>query len=112
MKRFEQNDMAKAQQYFEKAFALGINDTKQRDLYVSSIINSPLDTKSQEKLVKFIQLPVDDGAKLKAEYFLYDFKREIHRLYTAFYISRFPLCESDMRSAGEPGGFHSDRPVF
>ena len=88
---FKQNDMAKAQQYFEKAFALGINDTKQRDLYVSSIINSPLDTKSQEKLVKFIQLPVDDGAKLKAEYFLYDFKREIHKKYSDNYISQAPF---------------------
>ena len=40
------------------------------------------------------------------------FKREIYRIYTAFYISRFPLCESDMQSAGESGGFHSDCPVF
>ena len=99
---FKQNDMAKAQQYFEKAFALGINDTKQRDLYVSSIINSPLDTKSQEKLVKFIQLPVDDGAKLKAEYFLYDFKREIHKKYSDNYISQAPFNQKIIRWSNIP----------
>ena len=36
---FKNNNMEKAQECFEKAFAMGINDTKQRDLYVNSIKN-------------------------------------------------------------------------
>ena len=43
---FKKNDMLKAQQFYEKAFELGANDTKQRDLYVNSIINSPMNTDS------------------------------------------------------------------
>ena len=99
---FKNNNMEKAQEYFEKAFALGINDTKQRDLYVNSIINSPMDTNSQEKLVKFIQLPVDDGAKLKAEYFLYDFKREVHKKYPQNYISQAPFNQKIIRWNNTP----------
>ena len=94
---FKKNDMLKAQQFYEKAFELGANDTKQRDLYVNSIINSPMNTDSQEKLVKFIQLPSNDGAKLKAEYFLYDFKREIHRKYPGNYISQAPFNQKIIR---------------
>ena len=94
---FRKNNMQKAQTYFEKAFELGLNDPKQRDLYVNSIINSPMDTDSQQKLVNFIQIPADDGAKLKTEYFLYDFKREIHRKYPKNYISQAPFNQKIIR---------------
>ena len=99
---FKKNDMEKAQLYFEKAFELGIDNPEQRDLYVNSIINSPMDTNAQEKLVKFTQLPIDDGAKLKAEYFLYDFKREIHKKYPGNYISQAPFNQKIIRWNSSP----------
>ena len=41
-KCFKQNDIAKAQEYYEKAFSLGYDNPKHREIYVNSIINSPL----------------------------------------------------------------------
>ena len=56
---FRQNDMLKAQFYYEKAFDTGVVDSRHRNIYVNSIINSPLTTDAQEKLVKFLDYPVD-----------------------------------------------------
>ena len=80
-KEFKKNDITNAQIYYEKAFDLGFNNSNQREAYVNSIINSPLTIESQEKLIKFIDLPFDDIAKLKAESFVNEIKREINRKY-------------------------------
>lgn len=81
------NDIEHSYGYYEKAFALGFEGLEQRDAYVNSIINTPLTTDNQEKLVKFIEIPVDDSARLKAQYFLADLKKEIHRKYPYNYIT-------------------------
>ena len=44
----------------------------------NSIINSPLNTDAQEKLVKFLEYPVEDTARQKALFFLDDLKKEIN----------------------------------
>ena len=67
---FKKNDFIKAQNYYEKAFELGYKDYKHREKYVNSIINSPLTLDSQYKIIKFLEYPIDDVAKFKAEYFL------------------------------------------
>ncbi len=84
---FKKNDIENAQKYLEKAFELGLNKTKSRDIYVNSIINSPLTTDAQEKLIKFLDNPKDDVARVKVKYFLYDIKREIYRKYPYNYIT-------------------------
>ena len=81
------NDIKNAQNFYERAFSLGFSEEAQREAYVNSIINSPLTTESQEKLVKFLENPIEDSAKLKVKYFLYDLKREIHRKYPYNYIT-------------------------
>ena len=85
---FKKNDMQHAQEYYEKAFSAGFTGSKERDLYVNSLINSPLDINAQEKLVNFLNYPINDNAKLLVEYFLYDLKREIYRKYPHNYISQ------------------------
>lgn len=85
---YKKNDYLQAQKYFEKAFDLGLHKYDDREAYVNSIINSPLDTLSQEKLVKFLDYPVDDYTKQKLEYFLYDLQREIHNKYPNNFISQ------------------------
>ena len=59
-----------------------------RDAYVNSIINSPLDIVGQEKLIKFLEYPIDDPIKDKVEIFLYDIKREIHTKYPDNFITQ------------------------
>lgn len=84
---FKKNDIENAQKYFEKAFELGLDKTKQRDIYANSIINSPLTTEAQEKLIRFLNNPKDDIARIKVKYFLYDIKREIYKKYPHNYIT-------------------------
>lgn len=83
---FSKNNLVEAQNYYEKAFTLGVKDVVSRNAYVNSIINSPLDVNAQEKLVKFLDYSIDDGATLKVQYFLQDFKREIYKKYPYNYI--------------------------
>lgn len=94
---FKHNDIAKAQEYFEKAFKLGLQDSKQRDIYINTIINSPLTVEAQEKLILFLNNPKEDVARVKAEYFLYDIKREIHRKYPNNYITNAVFNQKIMR---------------
>ena len=75
---YKQNNIKKAQEFYEKSFALGNKDTGVREIYVNSIINSPLDIDAQEKLVRLAEDNIQDAASIKAKYFLYDLKREIH----------------------------------
>lgn len=83
---FKKNEISKAQELYEKAFDLGLKDSKRTEVYINTLINSPLTTEAQEKLVKFVATSPDDLVKLKAEMFLYDLKREIHRKYPDNFI--------------------------
>lgn len=94
---FKKNNITQAQEYLEKSFELGLKDSKYRDLYVNSIINSPFDSTSQDKLLNFIKYPIDDTAKLKAESFLIDFKREINKKYPQNYITQTVYNQKVMR---------------
>lgn len=94
---FKKNNIAKAQEYYEKAFELGLNDSKQREIYINSIINSPLTLNAQEKLIKFLENPKDDVARLKAEYFISDLKKEIHRKYPENFIASTVFNQKIMR---------------
>ena len=85
---FHKNDTSNAIKYYENSFELGNNSKKARDTYVNIIINSPLDTDMQDRLVKFVKLGINDEAQYKAEQFLYDIRREIHRKYPDNYITQ------------------------
>lgn len=87
---YKQNNIEKAQNFYEKAFSLGNKNSDVREIYVNSIINSPLDTEAQEKLVKFAEGEKQDSASVKAKYFLYDLMREIHAKYPLNYIKQAP----------------------
>ena len=110
---YAKNDSANAQKYYESAFELGVEDTDRRDRYVNLLINSPMTVKSQEKLVKFINLPADDGAKLKAEYFIYDLKRAISAKYPGNYIKKAVYNGKIVRWSKLPitYGLKSDEPI-
>ena len=99
---FKKNDIAQAQKFYEKAFELGLHKQEDRDIYVNTIINSPLDVKSQEKLVKFLEYPIEDNAKERVKYFLYDFKREIHRKYPDNYIFQTVFNQKVVRWGKNP----------
>ena len=114
---YRNNEISKAQVYYEKSFALGNQDSKLRESYVNSIINYPLTIESQEKLVKFLQNNIDDGANLKVKYFLADLRQEIHQKYPENYIlqapynqkivhwSKFPITYSYKNSENVPKEF-------
>ncbi|MDE6139130.1 MAG: hypothetical protein K2F57_06635, partial [Candidatus Gastranaerophilales bacterium] len=87
-KAYKKNNIAAAQEYLEQSFALGTKDYKLRELYVNSIITSPFDEKAQEKLINFLEYPVDDAAKIKAEYFLQDYRSKINQKYPHNYIKQ------------------------
>lgn len=94
----KKNDLENAQKYYEKAFDLGMKESKHREAYVNTIINSPLTIESQEKLLKFINDSVDeDYAKYKAKCFFYDIKREIHKKYPENYIKHAVYNQKIMR---------------
>jgi tetratricopeptide (TPR) repeat protein len=84
---FKNNNISKAKEFYEKAFDAGLSDTRQREAYINIIINSPLTIEAQEKLIKFLEYPQDDVARLKAVYFISDLKKEIHRKYPNNFIT-------------------------
>lgn len=94
---YKHNNISGAQLYLEKAFYSGVKDPKLRDLYVNTIINSPFDSDSQQKLMRFLNINVEDAAKLKAEYFLSDFRREINKIYPNNYITQAAYNQKIMR---------------
>ena len=99
---YKNNNIKKAQTYFEKAFSLGLTNSAQREIYVNSIINSPLTVEAQEKLLRFLQNPTEDGAKIKAKYFIYDIQREIYRKYPENYIANAVFNQKIMRWGNLP----------
>jgi hypothetical protein len=54
---FKNNNIELAQKYYEASFEKGANNTRRREIYVNSIINSPLTLEAQEKILKFLQNP-------------------------------------------------------
>ena len=88
---YQRNNIPKAQKYYEKSFDLGYKDADTRENYVNSIINSPLTVEVQEKLVKIAEDTTTDSASVKAKYFLYDLRREVHRKYPLNYIRQAPF---------------------
>ncbi len=83
---YKKNNFEQAQKYYERAIALG--NIASRENYVNSLINSPLNIVSQEKLAEFAQDNINDAASSSAEYFLYNLKREIHNKYPQNYIQQ------------------------
>ena len=94
---YKQNNIAKAQMYYEKSFDLGCNDENLREIYVNSIINSPLDINSQEKLIKIAEGPIADKASERAKHFLDELKREINQRYPLNYIKQAPNNQKIIR---------------
>ena len=84
---FENNNFSCAQDYYEKSFELGLHKFKDRERYVNSIINQPLDIEAQEKLLEFQKYPTSDSVNIKVKYFLNDLKQEIHKKYPENYIT-------------------------
>jgi len=81
------NQLSKALYYYEKAFSSGLSNSKAREIYINSIINSPLTIESQKKILNFIEYNVEDSSKLKAQIFLNDIKREINNKYDGNFIN-------------------------
>ncbi len=114
---YKRNNLVKAQEFYEKSFNLGNKNYKHREIYVNSLVNSPLTIEGQEKLAKIASDDVQDSASLKAKYFLYDMRREIYRKYPNNYInqasqnkkivhwSKKPITYAFMNPAGVPVEF-------
>lgn len=94
---YQHNNGKEAQTFFEKSFSQGYNDADIREIYVNSIINSPLTVESQEKLVNIAEDSILDAASVKAKYFLYDLRREVHRNYPLNYIRQAPFNQKIVR---------------
>ncbi len=94
---YKHNEISKAQHFYEKSFLLGNNDSSTREIYVNSIINSPLSLDAQTKLAALAEDKIQDNASLKAKEFLYSLKREIHRQYPDNYIKQAPFNQKVIR---------------
>ena len=99
---YQHNNVKEAQIFFEKSFSQGYNDSDLREIYVNSIINSPLTVESQEKLTNIAEDSVLDAASVKAKYFLYDLRREVHRNYPLNYIRQAPFNQKIVRWSNLP----------
>lgn len=99
---YKKNNIIEAQKYFEKSFSLGWKNINDRELYVNSLINSPFTIDGQKRLLNFIELGVDDSANSKAEYFFYNIKREIHKIYSDNYINQAPYNQKIVRWSKKP----------
>lgn len=99
---YKQNNIEKAEAMYEQAFNNGYSKSEDRYKYVNLIINSPLDADAQARLVKFIKLPVNDGAKFKAETFLSELRVKIHRNYPDNYIEQTTYNQKILRWADNP----------
>lgn len=99
---FKNNDIKCAQENFEKAFVLGYQKELARETYVNTIINSPLDLESQEKIIKFLSYDVNDSAKLKLDYFLQDLRIEVFKTYPANYVKQAVYNQKILRWGRNP----------
>ena len=105
----KKNEISCAQSSFEKAFALGFNSPLERDKYVISIINSPFTLEAQEKVLKFLEIDVNDSARIKLEYFLQDLRKEIIRKYSGNYIKQAPYSQKILRWGKMPITYNISR---
>lgn len=85
---FKKNNIEVAQMYFEKAFEAGLKDIKQREIYLNTIINSPLNVSAQEKIMFLVTGESSDSVKTRAEFFVDNMKQEIHKKYTDNFIKQ------------------------
>ena len=91
MKYAKKGNYTKAQEYYEKSFELGNNETNFRIAYVNTLVNSPLTIEAQEKLVRFADGSIQDSASESASYFLRNLKKEIHNKYPENYVKQAPF---------------------
>ena len=94
---YKHNNISKAQLFYEKSFRLGNKDADLREMYVNTIITSPLTIDAQDKLVQIAEGDIVDAASIKAKNFLYDLKRELHRKYSMNYIKQAPYNQKIVR---------------
>ena len=94
---FKHNEITKAQTLYEKAFRLGYKDSAIREIYVNSIINSPLTIEAQRKLTDFAEDNIQDKASLRAKSFLQDLRAEIYKQYPDNYIGQCPFNHKVVR---------------
>ena len=94
---YKKNDITKAQELYEKSFSLGNTSSKQREVYVNSIINTPLTLDSQEKLITIAEDKIQDSASVKAKNFLDDLRIELHKKYQDNYIAQAPYNQKIVR---------------
>lgn len=93
----KKNEVICAQEYFEKAFLIGYNSQDERDKYVNLLINFPFTIEAQEKALKFLEIDIEDSAKLKLESFIHDLKLEIFRKYPSNFVKQAPYSQKIMR---------------
>lgn len=98
----KKNEVKCAQENFEKAFSLGYSSFDERDKYVNLLINSPLTLDAQEKVLSFLQIEVEDAAKLKLESFVHDLKLEIFGKYPNNFVKQAPYSQKIMRWGSLP----------
>ncbi|MCQ2754073.1 MAG: matrixin family metalloprotease [bacterium] len=99
---FKKNNLILAQKYYEKAFDAGFNTPESRISYINAIINSPINTDAQERLVKFLDNTTEDNAKVQAKYFLENLKQEIRNKYPSNYIEQAPYHQKILRWTTSP----------
>ena len=92
----------KALKYYERAFELGYKSAKSGNIYAGILLNPPVGTESQMKLVKFLQNSDDDVVKYKAELFFTDLKGDIQKKYPDNYISQATYNQKVLRWSHNP----------
>ena len=103
---FKNNDIACVQYNLEKAFELGVSTLPEREMYLNTIITAPLDIKAQEKLLKFMNLGIEDSVKTRADYFVYDLCREINKKYEGNYILQSVANKKNIRWGQNPISYY------
>ena len=99
---YKNNSVDKALDFYEKAFQNGLNDFKKRTLFVDTIIKAPLNADYQEKLIRFLEIPIDDVAFIDAKYYLDGLRDEVQRKYPENYISNAVYNHQIMRWNTQP----------
>ena len=80
-----------AQNYFEKSYKLGKNDKIFRNSYVKSLIKSPPNIETQERLERIIVDGINDIASEIANEYLRELKINIQNEYPDNYIKQAPI---------------------
>lgn len=100
---YRKNDVANAAKYYEKAFERGYKNSEARNNYVKLLINSPLTTETQEKIINFVEnKSLNDSATYNAEKFITNLRKEINKKYHDNYISRAVYNQKVMHWSHKP----------